>query len=169
MRISLFGLEVRTLTHSCMVSAQYRARESTSDIQAWDLALVFDNFRIGVCRGAQFANVMNGGSLWQDVDGHTKDHSLVDNITGEVIKVSSTHHQMMIPSPAGEIVATADESTRKTGDGTSWRRVGMAGACDDPEVIYYPKARTLCFQPHPEYLNYEDTTDYFFNLIERYY
>ena len=39
----------------------------------------------------------------------------------------------------------------------------------DYEVLYYHRSRSLCFQPHPEYGDVPGCTDYFFNLITKYY
>ena len=54
-------------------------------------------FFLGICRGAQFLNVMNGGSLWQHVDGHGKDHDMLDIESGQTIKCTSTHHPDDVP------------------------------------------------------------------------
>ncbi|HEY9660041.1 MAG TPA: gamma-glutamyl-gamma-aminobutyrate hydrolase family protein, partial [Allocoleopsis sp.] len=53
---------------------------------------------VGICRGGQFLNVMSGGEMYQDVTKHTMSHDLTDLETGEVVYVTSTHHQMMKPS-----------------------------------------------------------------------
>lgn len=119
---------------------------------------------VGICRGGQFLNVMSGGAMWQDVDNHAihGTHMLFDLDTGEVVDVSSTHHQMMKPSSEGNIIATASESYRRENvysiDG---------GFDDDVEVVYYPNTQCLCFQPHPEYPSFESCQDYYFDLIER--
>src|SRR3546814_5523779 len=50
---------------------------------------------LGVCRGAQFLNVMHGGKLYQDVDNHVGDHPIYDTQNKRVIhNVSSIHHKM---------------------------------------------------------------------------
>jgi len=66
----------------------------------------------GICRGGQFLNVMCGGELWQDVDGHAKGgtHEVIDLITGDSFRATSTHHQMMTKGPNGLVVGAADES-----------------------------------------------------------
>lgn len=126
---------------------------------------------VGICRGAQFLNVMNGGKLWQDVDNHTGTHELEDLITGQVVSVSSTHHQMMRPTDKAEIVAIAYESSQRyCADEISicpdsdWEEGN-----EDIEVVFYDEAHpTLCFQPHPEYFEYVECTKYFLNLLKRY-
>lgn len=117
--------------------------------------------KIGICRGAQFLNVKSGGAMWQDVNNHTKDHVATDILfTNTELTVSSTHHQMMIPSPDGEILAFAKEATQfKSASDRDPTRV-------DAEVVWYEKTKSLCFQPHPELAGYSDCRDYFFDLID---
>lgn len=136
------------------------------DIKAWDKAIVFDSLRIGICRGAQLLNCLNGGSLWQHVNNHTRSHDLMDCKTGECLSVTSTHHQMMRPSPKGEIVALASESTTKK----AYKQTVELGkpTMEDVEVVWYKESKSLCFQPHPEYQGNGACTDYFFELLERY-
>lgn len=123
---------------------------------------------IGICRGAQFLNVMNGGRLFQHVSGHTRQHNLIDLETGRTIEVTSTHHQMMRPADHGLVVATAH------GQSTSREHMldGVLnvhyGPDDDTEVVWYEDTKSLCFQPHPEY-HHEDTHTYFFELLGRYF
>lgn len=112
--------------------------------------------KVGICRGAQFLNVMNGGKMYQDVDGHTKYHNLI-SIKGESFgEVTSTHHQMMIPHTKGLVMAVAEESFYR-------RRAGatvIGTFRDDTEVVRYIDTNSLCFQPHPEY-NHKNTADLF--------
>lgn len=123
---------------------------------------VFDNCMdfgipmLGICRGAQLLNVMNGGTLWQHVDGHvgSDGHFIIDSLTGRVVEVTSTHHQMMRPADRAEVLAVAwDESPKSL---CSFKK------CDgltqypsqhdtDPEVVWYEDTQSLCVQFHPEY------------------
>jgi len=107
---------------------------------------------IGVCRGAQFLNVMCGGSMVQDIPSgvHCRDHPIYIKGTSYSMMASSTHHQMMVPSKDGEVLAYAKE-------------LGEV----DPEVVYYRDHKCMCFQPHPEYGWYDDLTDYYLELIEQ--
>ena len=122
---------------------------------------------IGVCRGGQFLNVMNGGTMWQHVSGHTGTHKIVDvtGLTdGKEINVTSTHHQMMIPSESspGEILAYADDLSSNHQTDSKRIHDGI-----DVEVIYYERTKSLCFQPHPEYpYAPKECTKYFFDLVE---
>jgi len=106
---------------------------------------------LGICRGAQFLNVMVGnGSLYQHVDNHDKGyHDAVDN-DGNVIRVSSTHHQMMVPGGDGKVLLKAFESTIFEAD--TWEMGPFdPKEMDNPECIFYVDHNTLCYQPHPEH------------------
>lgn len=132
-----------------------------------------DKPKVGICRGGQFLNVQCGGRMYQDVDRHTRPHPIFHPDGGKAICIAtSTHHQMMIPGPEGEVLAVANESTRREHCGAT--RYGhnpevfvTQGAHDDTEVVYYNVEKALCFQPHPE-LPYatNELKEYFFGLIK---
>lgn len=124
---------------------------------------------VGICRGGQFLNVMSGGRMYQDVTGHTRSHYIVDEVTGETVYVSSTHHQMMMPGKAGVLVA----HSININSNREWVTDGIVMADDSKfgnEVVYYPHTQSLCFQPHPEFNNaeYEGMKAYFRSLLKRY-
>lgn len=123
---------------------------------------------VGICRGGQFLNVMNGGKMWQDVNNHTRPHNLQDMISGEIIRVSSTHHQMMKPNlKAADIIGIAAESTEKVSQYVRWTYdKDVIGREPDYEVLWYPETKCLCFQPHPELPGYEDCRNYFFETLD---
>jgi hypothetical protein len=141
-----------------------------------------NKLKVGICRGGQFLNVMNGGTLWQDVDGHAirGEHEMIleipvqGKLLSRKVGVTSTHHQMMIPNLRAHchIWGKAGISTRKsTGirlkdnpqQFVSFTR--QHNTAGDAEVIHYPKTRSLCFQPHPEY-DSKSTREVFFTCIE---
>jgi len=114
--------------------------------KVFDWAYDHDVPMVGICRGGQFLNVMNGGKMWQDVDNHaiSGTHKAMCKYWGEIM-VSSTHHQMMRPSADGEVLVSAGLASYKmNAEGTS------AGKEDDCEVVYYDPTKSLCYQPHPE-------------------
>ena len=121
---------------------------------------------IGICRGAQLLNVANGGSLWQDVDNHqTTRHWTIDLETNRTVLLNSRHHQAMIPSRDGVVLAVANASTKLTKDDgvfsaeKEWKGVW----CDIEAVIY--STDVLCFQAHPE--DCTNTATYFKELLTR--
>ena len=125
--------------------------------------------KIGICRGGQFLNVMSGGSMFQDVDNHAIRgcHDMKDVVDGNTIMVTSTHHQMMIPSDKAFIIGLAKEASKKVGE-----RISISikeKTWDDHEVLYYEHNNAFCFQPHPEYVKADhDCQEYFFRQIEAY-
>lgn len=133
--------------HRSTYSNQHRDdREGVIFRRALELSIPM----VGICRGAQFLNVMSGGAMYQDVSEHTTPHMLTDRFTRDEILVTSTHHQMMKPSKDAHILATA-----KLG---GWREhyderevlVHEPVSETDYEVVFYRKTNCLCFQPHPE-------------------
>lgn len=121
---------------------------------------------VGICRGAQFLNVMSGGRMYQHVSNHTRDHSIVDLETGETVEVSSTHHQMMMPSTDGLLVASSTlGGSREWFDGQVARKDISQ---EDIEVVYYKNTNCLCFQPHPEFDGYPQMREYFKGLLAKY-
>lgn len=133
-------------------------------------------FKIGICRGAQFLNVLNGGRLWQDVDNHALHggHEVTDILTQKKHVVSSTHHQQMRPAGGSVIVATTQLSTQKHSDLVHWKKgeqAPFASMAIDYEVVWYPKTKSLCFQGHPEYHDkaYQPSCrNYFFEVLRRF-
>jgi gamma-glutamyl-gamma-aminobutyrate hydrolase PuuD len=128
----------------------------------------------GICRGGQFLNVMNGGDMYQNVDGHTiyGTHECKDVLTGKVHQVTSTHHQMMWASEreGAEIVATAKEATHldfvEDGKGVS---IPAHHEFRDLEAVFYHDTQSLCFQPHPEFGRANSTLSYYVELLNRYF
>jgi gamma-glutamyl-gamma-aminobutyrate hydrolase PuuD len=131
-------------------------------------------YRVGICRGGQFLNVMNGGWMWQHVDGHAgKPHTLRYTypekeafVTRYCQNITSTHHQLIVPNKkTASIWGTASQTTRREGGGGV--AMNMHGDHNsDVEICFYPNTRSLCFQPHPEY-NSQETRELFFDCIER--
>ena len=127
--------------------------------------------KIGICRGAQLLCVLNGGSLYQDVDGHRKSHPIIDEASGLAInEVSSTHHQMMDIAYCGdsaELIAWSKTSKVKKEDGASYKRSERLD-WKDPEVVHFRHSNSLCVQFHPEYtMKGSECRRYFFDVMER--
>lgn len=156
---------------AALPGTRYDDKRDKDDLEAWRASK--GKFKIGICRGGQFLNVMNGGRLWQDVDNHTRHHDIVDSFTGEVIpQVSSTHHQQFRPAYEAIVIATARETTFKASAGQRWTLSNNGTPLDDyykvdHEVLFYPRSRSLCFQPHPEYEGELTTAKYFREVLAK--
>jgi len=160
---------------------QIHLQRDLNDGLAWNLSRRdYPNaLRVGICRGAQFLNVMSGGKLWQDIDGHTDNHLVLNKKTGELIDCTSTHHQQMIPGTGAEVLGVgvmqvgnagnfACVSNLKTGAVRKWQFDGRRDE-EDPEVVWYESTNSLCFQPHPEYRGLPGCTRYFLDLVKNYH
>lgn len=158
---TLYGHNKHTHTYSNLQRDMYE-----SDM--FNLALEQGKAMVGICRGGQFLNVMSGGTMYQDVSKHGGDHEITDLETGEVLLVSSTHHQMMKPSSKAILVASSTLSGSR-----EWWEEGVFKrdvSKEDIEVVYYPETNCLCFQPHPEFFadRYKNMQTYFGECLERY-
>ena len=140
------------------------------DIAAWNRCRN-DQVKVGICRGGQFLNVMNNGALWQNVSGHAirGTHIMRSVATNRTLYVTSTHHQMIIPSSKADVLYVANlarnkESATKTKTYSPEERTAV---WDDVEVCVYERTHSLCYQPHPEYeeLGNKDNERLFIDLI----
>lgn len=108
-----------------------------------------DTPKLGICRGAQLLCALSGGKLWQHVDKHGQNHLVKFHENGQLLQVTSTHHQMMRPTPNMRLLASADyvRSPKK------WNEDKDPHLSTDPEaeIVFIPETRSLCIQGHPEY------------------
>lgn len=113
----------------------------------------------GICRGAQFLNVMNGGTMWQHVDNHSihGTHKATNLITGEDVMVTSTHHQMMRPDDIKidkgdcQIILVADLSETK--EKMFWRQVTPGKAGGHPIKTAAVMRKVTGIRSEPEFVN----------------
>lgn len=129
---------------------------------------------VGICRGGQLLNCLNGGKLYQDVDRHHRDHKMVDVRTGEVLVTTSVHHQSFRPNHhTVQIIALSSESTTKNSQETGMEYIkpnsdNLMGG-QDVEICYYPDSRALCIQGHPEYVPGSPFADYCLRLMKEFF
>ena len=101
----------------------------------------------GVCRGAQFGHVMNGGELYQDVDGHNGGNHNMYTIDNSTIRVSSVHHQMCVENKQMDLLGWSNESRTRYVSGS----MVESGAQKDVEAFFYADSCFFGVQGHPEY------------------
>jgi len=122
----------------------------------------------GICRGGQFLNVMNGGSIYQDVSDHAigGTHSVVDVDSGMEWQVTSTHHQMMIAGDEGNVLALAHICTNRVAfeEGSFITKEGLCPHGDVEAVMYED---VLCFQPHPEFGGAQECLSLYVNYLNK--
>lgn len=103
---------------------------------------------VGICRGGQFLNVMNGGSMKQHIEGHSAGvHNVL--IGGKLHLLHEDHHQGMVPTEFADVI-------------------GVDARDSNPEILWYSEARALCFQAHPEW-GHEPTRRLFMDMVEERY
>lgn len=168
---NIYGQHVHRTTHT-------NQERDSHEIEIYNLALAMGIPMVGICRGGQLLNVMNGGDMYQDVDNHNLGHhnAWIPHSTKPYL-VSSVHHQMMIPNYDVEhevLLATNQAFSRKRmsplRDDMSFEIVQYAPKSHntDVEALFYPDTRCLCFQPHPEYSGEKNITtkELFFEFID---
>lgn len=151
---------------------EFSTRRDNIEIRYWK-SLESSFPKVGICRGAQLGNVLCGGTLWQDVDGHQAQHPVKDYAFSTVDKpryvpVSSVHHQMCILTDDALLYATASRALKKQGDGHSKRYGIQTGVNihEDVEAFYYSNFNFLGVQFHPEYYGYKACREYFWELFD---
>ena len=102
---------------------------------------------IGVCRGAQLTCVMNGGALWQHSLHHNTSHGLVTPLGNTIPNCDAGHHQIM------DLRGTKDFSVLAFAPFPTpvWNDKEDTVLIEAPEIVYFPKTRSLAIQPHPEW------------------
>ena len=164
-----------------MPGTHFNASRDKRDVEAWMLGE--DKIKVGICRGGQFLNVMNGGAMWQDVNNHATGmgHMVFDLQQKKEVLCSSTHHQQMIPGTENcTVIGVAALATVKQAQHKFWtaKRAddsypteGKLNMNYDYEILWYPDTQSLCFQPHPEFgmstERFKPCAKYFIELLDR--
>lgn len=109
----------------------------------------------GICRGAQFLHAMNGGKLWQNVNGHGREHWIVDLDEDVRVLATSMHHQMLQENDTMELVAVCEDAVSTSfEDADLFVDLTKKGSNGPPimEVEAGAYEGTKCFfvQGHPE-------------------
>jgi GMP synthase-like glutamine amidotransferase len=140
-----------------------RARDDT-DTMLYNLCVENGIPMLGVCRGAQFLHVMNGGKLYQDIDKHYGDHRMyVVDQKDFIDKVSSVHHQACIPQHENGfrlLGSNGDARNRRLNPSQS-----VLGPRADVEAFFYRDTCCLGVQGHPEYQGYNRFTKWVLDQI----
>lgn len=110
---------------------------------------------VGICRGGQLLNVLNGGSMIQHIEGHSMGVRKLKWTFGagreSPIEIHEDHHQGIDPH----------------GLDNGGRVLAMDPRDGNIEIMVFTDTNCLCFQPHPEW-GHQPTKELFFELLEEY-
>jgi gamma-glutamyl-gamma-aminobutyrate hydrolase PuuD len=115
--------------------------------EAYNSCVARDIPMVGICRGAQFLHVMNGGKLWQHVTGHDGRPHLIYDIDWKCsVTATSIHHQMLKNNSDLEILATCYNQV------SYWLSSYGSSSTKELEIEAGAYHDTKCFfvQGHPE-------------------
>lgn len=148
---ALYGDEEHSTTH-------FSPRRDEYEVAAFEAAPK-NALLIGGCRGAQLLTALSGGKLFQHVTGHSGcgKHDITTS-DGRKMAVTSCHHQMMdpydLPIEDYNLLAWSSEN-RSPVYHTGTKALTFGADFKEPEIVYYPKTRSLCIQGHPEWMERE--------------
>lgn len=139
------------------------------EIECYNVAISRNIPIIGICRGAQLLCALSGGKLVQDVTGHGRGHT-VETDDGQVLAMSSLHHQMMRPEGTDhKLIAWSSHISRHYKGQDGEELYGQEGLEKEPDIVYFAKNRGLGFQGHPEMMpDNHPTVDYCNRLVKKY-
>ena len=137
------------------ISSTNRARDDLEE-EVYKKCVDLNIPMFGICRGAQFLHVMNGGELWQDVDNHAgRDHFIIDTEEDVRIQANSFHHQMIMLNSNIEVLAVCEDRISTSFKSPDFilnlSRVGTNSPTEiEIEAGYYEETQCLFVQGHPE-------------------
>jgi anthranilate/para-aminobenzoate synthase component II len=132
----------------------------------------------GICRGSQFLNVMNGGTMVQHLEvSHGGGHHQCVTFDDKEFEVTSSHHQMSVLGEGGIYLAWSQdeipaEACVYDGDllqkDIGWTDVDRQ-KLHVTESFVYSKTRTFAVQHHPEWQDINcDAAQWTLAMIRRY-
>lgn len=134
-----------------VVKAQAQSYPSPRDVIEVSLyrkAVELGILIVGICRGAQLACALSGGTLYQHIDGGHHDNHEVETFDGNVFVTSSCHHQALNLENVNHQLLAWDRG-RKTMAHTDTHSEMVV----IPEVAWLSDTKTLAIQGHPEWMN----------------
>lgn len=153
-----------------------KAHEETAPKLARDLyelnlykkAVRLNKFILGICRGSQLiCALQHKGRLVQHQQNRLQ-HSM-QTFDNKILTVNSTHHQAQFPFEMDKsdykLLGWSENVSSYHRDGNN-KELAPEREC---EIVYYPKAKALGIQYHPEDLDYGCQTNVWTrNLVDRF-
>lgn len=142
--------------HERNSKSYYSSRRDDQDIIIYEQARSLDKAILGICRGSQLLTALQpDGYLIQHVTKHAIGNTHpIEFYDGDLLEITSTHHQMMYPFDIAnyELIAWSSPSRSTVyelseGKTTTTRK--------EPEIVYYPEVNALAIQGHPEMMSIE--------------
>jgi len=144
---AIYGHKLSKRTHATEHPSQRDAQEIALAHRAIELGIPI----FGICRGAQLACALAGGSLIQDVSGHGNGIHEVVTTDGAIYNTTSCHHQMMNPEGTNfELLAWTPKNLSNRYVIQYEEEISVSV---EPEVIFFPKIKALAIQGHPEWMS----------------
>lgn len=134
-------------------------KRDASEALAYNKCLEKGKIMFGICRGAQFLHIMNGGELWQHVNNHSgTNHWIIDLEEDYKVKANSLHHQMLIQHPSLDVLAVCETQVAtnfEIGGDSEGVTLSTEVKGDEPleieiEAGAYDKTNCIFVQGHPE-------------------
>jgi GMP synthase-like glutamine amidotransferase len=154
----------QTPIRQTQATAELSSRDQT-EIALMKAAIEKGILIYGICRGAQLATCLAGGSLIQHVTNHQNNHTIY-TVT-QKYEANSCHHQMM------DIRNTEHDLIAWTPSGFSSCYTIDSGEIEldyEPEIVWFPKIKALTVQGHPEWLpRHSKFVNLCNSLVEKYY
>lgn len=134
-------------------ASHYPTKRDLLEQTAFEYAVNHNIPIIGICRGAQLACCLSGGSLWQHVEGHLCNHN-IHTIDNKLLQAAADHHQAMRLESLDVMKNTAElaESMQPTKAFSQDHPNGI-GLRSVLEVVYFKNTNCLAIQPHPEWMS----------------
>jgi gamma-glutamyl-gamma-aminobutyrate hydrolase PuuD len=115
----------------------------------------------GICRGAQFSNVMTGrAKMVQHLRrAHGGGHHRCETSDGELFEVTSSHHQMIVPGEGCEVLAWAEKRLELRDLVYGGPQEDLETLLDEnglvkvTEAIYYSHEKIFSCQFHAEWMD----------------
>jgi gamma-glutamyl-gamma-aminobutyrate hydrolase PuuD len=144
----------------------YNRNRDDAEIKVFETALKNNIRMTGICRGSQLLNVLSGGVMMHHVEKHAgMSHSMVCGDTGNTVMVTSSHHQMSVPSDKGVIIGWSEHRRSSVYLGNEDIDQDYTGK--EVEAICYPENGILAVQYHPEWMDENsDGYKWYYNAVK---